>query len=43
VGGDKDFLKHGNLTPEPSKEEGFVVQEFDLDALRATRLEWAGG
>jgi hypothetical protein len=43
VGGDKDFLQHGNLTPDPSKEEGFVVQEFDLDELRATRLGWAGG
>ncbi|KIZ01828.1 hypothetical protein MNEG_6133 [Monoraphidium neglectum] len=40
VGGDKDFLQHGNLTPDPSKEEGFVVQEFDLDELRATRLGW---
>jgi len=40
VGADAKALVHGNLDPNPDKSEGFVVQEFDLDALRETRRAW---
>ena len=33
-----DALHHGNLHPAPDRVDGFVVQEFDLDALRRERL-----
>lgn len=32
------YLKDGNLHPNPDKVEGFVVQEFDLDECRLSRL-----
>jgi N-carbamoylputrescine amidase len=40
VGAAKGALEHGNPDPAPDRGEGFVVAEFDLDALRVNRLAW---
>eukprot|EP00878_Enallax_costatus_P004828 GHUV01005080.1.p1 GENE.GHUV01005080.1~~GHUV01005080.1.p1 ORF type:complete len:115 (+),score=21.66 GHUV01005080.1:581-925(+) len=37
---DDEFLKYGNIHPNPPKVEGFVVQEFDLDQCRLNRVGW---
>ncbi|GBF99848.1 N-carbamoylputrescine amidase [Raphidocelis subcapitata] len=40
VGADPKAIAGGNLDPAPKREEGFVVREFDLEALRLERLGW---
>lgn len=35
---DDEYLKNGNIHPNPPKVEGFVVQEFDLDQCRQNRV-----
>lgn len=44
VGADGDagkaVLAAGNIDPSPRRADGFVVREFDLDALRAERAAW---
>lgn len=38
---DDQYLQDGNFHPNPEKIEGYVIQEFDFDECRQTRVGWA--